>query len=125
MLGLPLHLNKYKMPEGLKKILGFLKNKYITSTLLLFIWICFFDRNDLISEVRLVNKINYLKTEKRYYQQQTDMATEELKELQTNPANLEKFAREKYLMKKDNEDVYVIVDQNNRLVDTLNVKPTK
>jgi len=125
LLGLPLHLNKYKMPEGLKKILGFLKNKYITSTLLLFIWICFFDRNDLISEVRLVNKINYLKTEKRYYQQQTDMATEELKELQTNPANLEKFAREKYLMKKDNEDVYVIVDQNNRLVDTLNVKPTK
>jgi cell division protein FtsB len=111
------------MPEGLKKILLFFKNKYITSTLLLFVWICFFDRNDLISEVRLVSKINHLKAEKKYYQQQTDIATEDLKELQTNPANLEKFAREKYLMKKDNEDVYVIVDQNNKLVDTLNVSP--
>lgn len=110
------------MPESLKKILSFFKNKYITSALLLFVWICFFDRNDLISEIRLVSKINHLKAEKKYYQQQTDVATEELKELQTNPANLEKFAREKYLMKKDNEDVFVIVDQNNKLVDTLNVK---
>jgi cell division protein FtsB len=110
------------MPEGLKKIFRLFKNKYITCSLLLLVWICFFDRNDLISEIRLVSKINRLKAEKKYYQQQTDVAAEELKELQTNPGNLEKFAREKYLMKKDNEDVYVIVDQNNKLLDTLNVK---
>jgi len=110
------------MPEGLKKILSFFKNKYFTATVLLIVWICFFDRNDLISEVKLVSKINHLKTEKKYYEQQTTVASEELKELQTNPANLEKFAREKYLMKKDNEDVYVIVGENNELLDTLNVK---
>jgi cell division protein FtsB len=111
------------MPEGLMKILRFFKNKYLTATLLLVVWICFFDRNDLISEIKLIGKIKHLKAEKKYYEQQTDVATEDLKELQTNPANLEKFAREKYLMKKDNEDVYVIVDQNNKLLDTLNVKP--
>lgn len=76
----------------------------------------------MISEVKLVQKINRLKAEKKYYQQQTDLAAEQLKELQTNPANLEKFARENYLMKRDNEDVFVIVDQNNKLLDTLNVK---
>ena len=111
------------MPTGLKKILGILRNKYIASILLFVVWVCFFDRNDLISEIRLVSKIHHLQAEKKYYQQQTDLATEQLKELQTNPANLEKFAREKYLMKKDNEDVYVIVDQNNKLLDTLNVQP--
>ena len=110
------------MPQGLKKVLGLLRNKYIATTLLFVVWICFFDRNDLISQTRLVSKIHHLKAEKNYYQKQTAIATEELKELQTNPANLEKFAREKYLMKKDNEDVYVIVNQNNQMLDTLNVK---
>jgi cell division protein FtsB len=87
----------------------------------LFVWLCFFDRNDIISEIKLVSKIHHLKAEKTYYEKQTELATEQLKELQTNPANLEKFVREKYLMKKDNEDVYVIVDQNNKLLDTLHV----
>ncbi len=109
------------MHPTLKKILGYLRNKYITASVLFFVWICFFDRNDLISEIKLVYKINKLKTERSYYQKQTDAATQDLKELQTNPANLEKFAREKYLMKKDNEDVYVIVDQNSKLLDTLHV----
>ena len=105
----------------IKKILGYMRNKYIAASVLFFVWICFFDRNDLISEMKLVYKINKLKTERSYFQKQTDAATEDLKELQTNPANLEKFAREKYLMKRDNEDVYVIVDQNNKLLDTLHV----
>jgi len=105
----------------IKKLLGCMRNKYIAASVLFFVWICFFDRNDLISEMKLVYKINRLKTERSYFQKQTDAATEDLKELQTNPANLEKFAREKYLMKRDNEDVYVIVDQNNKLLDTLHV----
>lgn len=109
------------IPPFIKKLLGYLRNKYITATLLFFVWICFFDRNDIISEMKLIYKINKLKTERSYYQKQTSAAIEDLKELQTNPANLEKFAREKYLMKKDNEDVYVIVDQNNKLLDTLHV----
>ena len=63
-----------------------------------------------------------MKAQKIYYEKQTQVATEQLKELQTDPANLEKFAREKYFMKKNNEDVYVLVDKNNRFLDTLNIK---
>ena len=107
----------------IKKILGYLRNKYFTATILFFVWICFFDRNDLISEAKLIYKINKLKTERTYFQKQTDIANEDLKELQTDPASLEKFAREKYLMKKDNEDVYVITDQNSKLLDTLHTSP--
>jgi cell division protein FtsB len=111
------------MHPTIKKILGYLRNKYFTATMLFFVWICFFDRNDIISEAKLIYKINKLKTERTYFQKQTDIATEELKELQTDPASLEKFAREKYLMKKDNEDVYVITDQNSHLLDTLHTTP--
>ena len=100
-----------------------MRNKYFTATMLFLVWICFFDRNDIISEAKLIYKINKLKTERTYFQKQTDIATEELKELQTDPASLEKFAREKYLMKKDNEDVYVITDQNSHLLDTLHTSP--
>jgi cell division protein FtsB len=111
------------MHPTIKKILGYLRNKYFTATMLFLVWICFFDRNDIISEAKLIYKINKLKTERTYFQKQTDIATEELKELQTDPASLEKFAREKYLMKKDNEDVYVITDQNSHLLDTLHTSP--
>lgn len=110
------------MHPAVKKIVGYLRNKYITATLLFLVWVCFFDRNDLVSEAKLIYKINKLKAERNYYQKQTDIAEEELKELQTDPASLEKFAREKYLMKKDNEDVYVITDKNSRLLDTLHIK---
>lgn len=109
------------MSERLKKLLNRFKNKYLIVTILLVVWTCFFDRNDIISEMKLVSKIHRLKAERTYYKNQTDMATKQLKELQTNPANLEKFAREEYLMKKPNEDVFVIVDQNNKLLDTLHV----
>ena len=110
------------MKHLLNKIVPILKNKYVAVTVLFFIWVIFFDHNDLISEIKMINKIDRLKDDRTYYKLQTNQVAEQLKELQTNPANLEKFAREKYLMKKDNEDVYVIVDQNNKLLDTLNIK---
>lgn len=108
------------MLEHLKKIVSLFRNRYITATVLFILWITFFDQTSLIYDIHLTRKENQLKTQKVYYEKQTQVAIEQLKELQTNPANMEKFAREKYFMKKSNEDVYVLVDKNNRLVDTLN-----
>jgi len=110
------------MLEHLKKLGKIFRNKYITATLLFILWISFFDQTSIIYDIHLTQKEKQMKAQKIYYQKQTQMATEQLKELQTNPANLEKFAREKYFMKKTNEDVYVFVDQNNHLLDTLNIK---
>jgi len=110
------------MLEHLKKLVNIFRNKYLSATLLFIIWIAFFDQTSLIYDVHLTQKERQLKAQKIYYEKQTLAATEQLKELQTDPANLEKFAREKYFMKKANEDVYVLVDQNNHLLDTLNTK---
>ena len=69
----------------------------------------FFDRDDLLSQYRLTQKLKQLRTERNYYQEEIKKSKNDMNELHTNPANLEKFAREKYLMKKDNEEIFVIV----------------
>src|SRR5688572_30475821 len=93
----------------MKKILPYLKNKYIIVSAFFFIWMLFVDRNDFIAQSQQVHKLNSLKKEKTYYQEEILKTQQDLTELTTDPEHLEKFAREKYLMKKDNEDIFVIV----------------
>jgi len=94
-----------------KRILPWLKNKYVFTTLAFIVWMLFFDRNDVISQFKLRNKLNQLEEDKSYYKEEIRQDRQNLKLLLTNPKTLEKFAREKYLMKKDNEDIYLIVKQ--------------
>jgi len=109
------------MVEHLKKLAKIFRNRYISATLLFIVWIVFFDQTSLIYDFRLTRKEHQMKAQEGYYKKQTQAATEQLKELQTDPANLEKFAREKYFMKKSNEDVYIFVDPHNHLLDSLNI----
>ena len=74
-------------------------------------WMLFFDKNDLLSQYESHQQLSILKQEKAFYTKQTEKVNKDLSELTSNPQQLEKFAREKYLMKKDNEDVYVIVKE--------------
>ncbi len=84
-------------------------NRYLLTIVGLGVWLCFFDRNDLFTQMDLKEKVNKLEEERDYYIQEIASNKEEIKELQTDMKSLEKFAREKYLMKKDNEEVFVIV----------------
>ncbi|MGN6641172.1 MAG: FtsB family cell division protein, partial [Mucilaginibacter sp.] len=73
------------------------------------VWMIFFDKNDLFSQYQYHSQLSKLKHERDFYQKETAKVHQELDELTSNKQELEKFAREKYLMKKDNEDVFVIV----------------
>lgn len=86
-----------------------LKNKYVFTTLAFLIWLSFFDKNDFISEYSYRQQLKSLREDKEFYLNEIKVNKEKLNELMSSPANLEKFAREKYYMKKDNEDVFVIV----------------
>ena len=96
------------------KYLTYLKNKYILTFLGALIWLSFFDRNDFITTWSYHNKLKSLQNEESYYEEEIQKYNADLKNLMTNHANMEKYAREKYYMKKDNEDVYVIVDDRKR-----------
>ena len=93
----------------MQRLLLLVRNKFFWVTAAFLVWMLFFDKNDLLSQYQFHQQLSKLKTERDFYTKQTAQVTKDLNELTSNPAQLEKFAREKYLMKKDNEDVYVIV----------------
>ena len=89
---------------------GIFLNQYTIVGLIFFVWIAFFDQNNLIGKAQLNSKITTLKKEKTYYQEKIKKDAREKEELWSNKNNLEKFAREQYFMKKPNEDIFVIVN---------------
>ncbi len=93
----------------MNRLLNLLKNKYFLVSIVFIVWMLFLDRNDLLSQYDYHQQVKKLEDEKEFYTKEIDKVKTDLDELTTNPDKLEKFAREKYLMKKDNEDVYVIV----------------
>jgi cell division protein DivIC len=88
-----------------------LRNKYFLASVFFILWLCFFDQNNWVERFQNILEMKKLNEDKAYYQKKIEEDSERLKELKTNNENLEKFAREQYLMKKDNEDVYIIVDE--------------
>lgn len=93
------------------KILNLLKNKYLLSIIGLVVWLLYFDKNDVFTQFDLIKKCDKLNVEKEYYIAEIENNKKEIDDLQHNTKSLETFAREKYLMKKDNEDVFVFVQK--------------
>jgi len=91
--------------------LGKYKNKYFIAAVLIFIWVAFFDQNNLVERFQNRKELKQLEEDKIYYKAKIKENAARLNELKTNKENLEKFAREQYLMKKDNEDVFIIVEE--------------
>ena len=77
-----------------------------------FVFLFFFDQNNLLTQYAYQTQLNTLKGEKAYFNQEIEKTRNELEELTTNPVSLEKFAREQYYMKKDSEEVFVFTTFN-------------
>jgi cell division protein FtsB len=99
------------MKDKLKYLLKRFNNFYLLFGAVFILWMLFFDSNDVYDQYLLNKKIAQLEADKQFYQQNIGGLRKEMKELQTSPKQLEKFAREKYKMKKPKEDVFVIVDE--------------
>lgn len=84
-------------------------NKYIIASLAFVALLFFSDRNSILDQYKLRKQYLKQKAEHKFYQEQIEKAKREREELFTSDKNLEKFAREKYLMKRDDEDVFVFV----------------
>ncbi|MBR5644777.1 MAG: septum formation inhibitor [Salinivirgaceae bacterium] len=95
----------------LKKIIDRLNNKFVIASLIFLLWILFFDQNNLLNRISDLRNLREMKAQKEYYEKKIETDIQRTKELETDDDNLEKFAREQYLMKKANEDVFVIVEE--------------
>ena len=105
-------IHSFRMKDKLKKLFRRFRNKYLVTTLVFGTWIIFFDQLNLVDRYQSLHQMRQLEKDKAYYQKKIVEDSQKLKELKTNRENLEKFAREQYLMKKDNEDIFVIVDKD-------------
>ena len=90
-----------------KKFTKFFKNPMVFIVLIFVIWMIFFDTNSLIIHNELSNDIDKLNKQKKYFIKEINKDKSELKLLQTD-SGLEKYAREKLFMKKENEDIFLV-----------------
>ncbi len=88
-----------------------IRNKYLIAILGFLVWMFVFDRNSLIDRIKYARALHEMEDEKRYYLEKIDEDSQRLNELKTDRENLEKYAREQFYMKKEDEDVYVIVER--------------
>ncbi len=97
------------MRQLVDRIPSWLKNKYVLTSIFFAVWVLFIDDRDFITtHFRHVNELHKLEARKQYFENQILTVRKELDQLKSNPATLEKYAREKYLMKRDNEDLFVV-----------------
>jgi cell division protein DivIC len=99
------------MKSILKILVRIFRNKYILTLLVFIVWLLVFDRNNLIDRKKYLKALDVMEEQKIYYIEKIRDDSARLYELRTDAENLEKFAREQYLMKKENEEVFVIVDE--------------
>ncbi len=93
------------------KLPAFTKNFYFISLVIFLVWMFFFDSNDLVTQFQLNRKLNELENEKAYFEEKILEVKKDREELLSNKELLEKFARENYYMKKQTEDLYIIVEE--------------
>lgn len=91
------------------KLPKILKTKYFYTALAFVVWMIFFDSNNMIRQGHLSSTLNDLEDQKAYYLSEIEKDSAALNQLQTNLKTLERFARERYLMKRDNEDIYLVM----------------
>ena len=95
--------------EWYNKLPDWAKNKYSITLLIFFTWLFFFDQNDLVTQYKFKSELSKLHKQKTYYKEQIEITRKDLENLLNDNEKLERFAREKYLMKKKDEDIFVIV----------------
>lgn len=87
---------------------SWLKNKYFLATAFFLSWMLFFDHNDLFTQAARSRELSQLQESRRYYREQINKTRMDVENVRINPLSLEKIAREKYMMKKDHEEVFII-----------------
>ena len=92
----------------LSNIPRWIRNKYVITLTAFVVWMIFFDAKDFITQRERSNELTELKESKAWFQAEISRERKALGELKTDPAAIEKYAREKYLMKKENEDLFII-----------------
>jgi cell division protein FtsB len=98
----------------LRLLLPVLRNKYLLSLSVFVVWMLFFDKNDVFTQMQRRTEFKEIEDSKAYFSQKIAESKKFSKDIQSNAAAIEKFAREKYRMKRDNEDLFLVQTPANK-----------
>ena len=90
------------------RVVKFVWNRYFILTIAFAVWMFFFDQNSFFVHRELDKQIKLLEVDESYFQEHLNTETEKLDQLNSNPAEIERIAREKHFLKKDDEDIFII-----------------
>ncbi len=94
----------------MRKFAQIITNKYFIASIFFIVWMLFIDQRDYFQQKERRDELHKLEQKKAYYEQEINKTRKELGDLQHSPAALERYARERYLMKKDGEDIFIVED---------------
>jgi cell division protein DivIC len=89
--------------------LKLLKNKYLVALIVFFVYMLFIDSNNLIRQYNMLHELSKVDKEREYYLKEIQENKSTTEELLNNPDMLERYAREKFLMKRPDEDIFLII----------------
>lgn len=98
----------------MEKLGKILKNRYVLILVLFIIWLTFFDQDNLLRQFKLTRELNEARDKQEYYSSEFEKDSILLHQLESDPEVMEKMAREKYLMKKDDEKIFLIVEEEEK-----------
>ncbi|HMG94593.1 MAG TPA: hypothetical protein VK589_31255 [Chryseolinea sp.] len=96
----------------LKKLPKPFRNFYFLTAFFFLIWMIALDSNNLFMRYQLTSKLRSLENERIYYEEKIKEVEKDRDELFGDNESLEKFAREKYLMKKETEDIFIVEEKD-------------
>lgn len=94
-----------------RKLVKILANKYLIAFMVFSVWMIFIDDNNIFFLRKNVNKLKEYRVEKAYFLEKIHKDSIRLQEMKANAKNLDKFAREEFLMKKKDEDIFLIIEK--------------
>ncbi len=92
------------------RIPSWIRNKYLLAFIAVLVWLLFFDTHNFMQQWRMQRQLKELRIERDFYRQEVLRDSIAIEELKGDPDALERFAREKYLMKREGEDVYILIE---------------
>lgn len=101
----------HKAKQFIEKAPKWLNNKYSITLIVFLLYLIFFETKPIYSVINWRFDLAQIKKEQRFYNSEIKRVESELKDLEGNPESLEKFAREKYFMKKPNEEIFLVVEE--------------
>lgn len=96
----------------LKRLPKPFRNFYVVAIVIFLVWMIALDSNNLIARYQLSSKLSGLENEKEYYEEKIKEVEKDRAELFGDRESIEKFAREKYLMKKETEDIFIVEEKD-------------